>query len=179
VKAFVAFPRSINTGRRKVLKDDLLGIAQDTGFAQAKTYLASGNLLLWGDHAGGEALERKLEDALEARIGLRTDFMVRAPADLRAIIDDNPFKAEARDHPSHLVVNFLKTPLSEDDETVLRAAITGPERFAVGPRDLYIDFPDGIGESMLTRDWKKTKREPVGTGRNWNTVLKLAEMIGA
>jgi len=176
---FVALPRSINTGKRKVLKDDLLGIARDTGFKDAKTYLASGNLVLWGDHAGGEALERALEDALEARIGLRTDFMVRSPDQIRAIIEANPFKAEAEDHPSHVIVNFLKAPLPEGDEEVLRAAITGPERFAVGPRELYLDFPISMADSVLDRDWKKSKRSPVGTTRNWNTVLKLAEMMAA
>jgi len=179
VAAFVAFPRSINTGKRKVLKEDLLGIAKDVGFKEAKTYLASGNLLLWGDHLGGEALERQLEDALEARIGLRTDFMVRAPQELRAIIDGNPFKAEAEDHPSHVIVNFLKVPLSAGDEEILRVANTGPERFAVTARELYIDFPISIADSLLDRDWKKTKRNPVGTTRNWNTVLKLAEIVGA
>lgn len=176
--AFVAFPRSINTGKRKVLKEDLLGIAKEVGFKEAKTYLASGNLLLWGDHVGGAALERALEDALEARIGLRTDFMVRAPGDLRTIIDGNPFKVEAEDHPSHVIVNFLKVPLPAGDEDILRAANTGPERFAVAARELYIDFPISIADSLLDRDWKKTKRNPVGTTRNWNTVLKLAELIG-
>lgn len=176
---YVALPRSINTGRRKVLKDDLLGVAQDTGFKAAKTYLASGNLVLWGEHAGGEALERALEDALEARMGLRTDFMVRSPAQMRAIIEANPFKAEALDHPSHVIVNFLKSPLPKDDEAILRAAITGPERFAVGACELYLDFPISMADSLLDRDWKKTKRSPVGTTRNWNTVMKLAEMVDA
>lgn len=176
---YVALPRSINTGRRKVLKEDLLGVAQDTGFKAAKTYLASGNLVLWGEHAGGEALERALEDALEARMGLRTDFMVRSPAQMRAIIEANPFKAEALDHPSHVIVNFLKSPLPEDDEAILRAAITGPERFAVGACELYLDFPISMADSLLDRDWKKTKRSPVGTTRNWNTVMKLAEMVDA
>ncbi|MET3664659.1 DUF1697 domain-containing protein [Caulobacter sp. 1776] len=179
MNAFVALPRSINTGKRKVLKEDLLGIAQDTGFKDAKTYLASGNLLLWGDHAGGETLERALEDALEARIGLRTEFMVRSPAQMRAIVEANPFMAEAQDHPSHVIVNFLKAPLPKGDEDVLRAAITGPERFAVGTRELYVDFPISIADSLLDRDWKKTKRHPIGTTRNWNTVLKLTEMLAA
>ena len=179
MNAYVALPRSINTGRRKVLKEDLLGIAQDVGFRQAKTYLASGNLVLWGEHAGGEALERELEDALEARIGLRTDFMVRSPAQMRAIVEGNPFKAEAEDHPSHVIVNFLKAPLPNGDEDVLRAAITGPERFAVGRCELYLDFPISMADSVLDRDWKKSKRNPVGTTRNWNTVMKLAEMVGA
>lgn len=176
---FVALPRSINTGKRKVLKEDLLGIAVDVGLPEAKTYLASGNLVMWGDHAGGEVLALALEDALEQRIGLRTDFMVRSPAQMRAIIEANPFKAEAVDHPSHVIVNFLKAPLPDGDEAVLRAAITGPERFAVGTCELYLDFPISMADSVLDRDWKKSKRNPVGTTRNWNTVLKLAEMLGA
>lgn len=177
--AFVAFPRSINTGKRKVLKEDLLGVATDLGFQEAKTYLASGNLLLWSDHAGGEALEAALEDALEARMGLRTDFMVRSPVQMRALVDANPFKAEALDHPSHVIVNFLKVPLPKGDEDILRAANTGPERFVVAARELYLDFPISMADSLLDRDWKKTKRNPVGTTRNWNTVLKLTEMLGA
>ncbi|MCY1648076.1 DUF1697 domain-containing protein [Caulobacter sp. SL161] len=177
--AFVALPHSINTGKRKVLKEGLLGIADDLGFDHAKTYLASGNLLLWGDHAGGEALEAALEDGLEKRMGLRTDFMVRSPPDLRSIIGENPFKAEARDHPSHVIVNFLKASLPADDETILRDAITGLEWFAVGGRELYIDFPISIADSVLDRDWKKTKRSPVGTTRNWNTLTALARMMDA
>jgi uncharacterized protein (DUF1697 family) len=176
---YLALPRSINTGKRKVLKEDLLGIAQDTGFKSAKTYLASGNLVLWGDHEGGTALEQALEDALEARIGLCTDFMVRSPAQIRAIIDANPFKAEAVDHPSHVIVNFLKSPLPTEDEAILRASITGPERFVVGPCELYLDFPISMADSVLDRDWKKTKRSPVGTTRNWNTVMALAGMMDA
>jgi uncharacterized protein (DUF1697 family) len=179
VKAFVALPRSINTGKRKVLKEDLLGVAADLRFSTAKTYLASGNLLLWGDHKGGEALEGELEDALEKRMGLRTDFMVRSPADLRRIVDGNPFKVEALDHPSHVIVNFLKAPLPVGDEEILRAANTGPERFVVAARELYLDFPISMADSLLDRDWKKTKRSPVGTTRNWNTVLKLTEMLEA
>jgi uncharacterized protein (DUF1697 family) len=31
---------------------------------------------------------------------------------------------------------------------------------------------------MLDRDWKKTKKAPVGTARNWNTVMKLAALAG-
>lgn len=179
MNAYVALPRAINTGKRKVLKDDLLGVAQDLGFAEARTYLASGNLVLWGDQPGGTALESRLEDALAARMGLFTEFMVRGPADLRAMIDGNPFPAEVADHPSHVIVTFMKAPLPAEDEAILRAAISGPERFVALGRELYIDFPRSMADSVLDREWKKTKRMPLGTGRNWNTVLKLAEMIGA
>jgi uncharacterized protein (DUF1697 family) len=175
----IALLRAVNVGGRKVLKDDLLGLAKDLGFAEAKTLLASGNLVLWGKAESDVALEKRLEDGLEKRMGLRTDFMVRSPAELKAIIAANPYPNQAVDHPSHLIVNFLKAPIPDEDVQILRAAITGPETFEARERELYVDFPISIADSVLDRDWKKTKRFPLGTTRNWNTVLKLAEMVGA
>jgi uncharacterized protein (DUF1697 family) len=174
----IALLRAVNVGGRKVLKDDLLGLAKDLGFDDAKTLLASGNLVLWGKAGSDADIEKRLEDGLEKRMGLRTDFMVRSPAELKAIIAANPFPDLVESRPNHLVVNFLKNPIPAGDIETLRAAITGRERVEGGGKQLYVDFIDGIGESMLDRDWKKTKKAPVGTVRNWNTVMKLAAMVG-
>jgi len=174
----IALLRAVNVGGRKVLKDDLLGLAKDLGFDEAKTLLASGNLVLWGTGGSDTDLEQRLEAGLEKRMGLRTEFFVRTPAELKAIVEGNPFADQARERPNHLLVNFLKTPIAADDLSVLQGAITGREQVRGQGRELYIDFRDGIGDSTLDRDWKKTKRVPVGTGRNWNTVLKLAAMVG-
>jgi uncharacterized protein (DUF1697 family) len=176
--AHIALLRAVNVGGRKVLKDDLLGLAKDLGFDDAKTLLASGNLVLWGKAGSDADIELRLEEGLEKRMGLRTEFMVRSPDELKAIIAANPFPDLVETRPQHLVVNFLKQPLPKENIEALRAAITGRERFEAGDKVLYIDFIDGIGESMLDRDWKKTKKAPVGTARNWNTVLKLAAMVG-
>jgi uncharacterized protein (DUF1697 family) len=174
----IALLRGVNVGGRKVLKDDLLGLAKDLGFDDAKTLLASGNLVLWGKAEADSDLEKRLEDGLEKRMGLRTEFFVRTPAELKAIIDANPYPDEVKSHPNHLLVHFMKGPLPDGDEATLRAAITGPETFKARGRELYVDYPEDVGHSMLDRDWKKTKRAPVGTARNWNTVLKLAAMVG-
>ena len=174
----IALLRAVNVGGRKVLKDDLLGLAKDLGFDDAKTLLASGNLVLWGKGGSDTDVEERLEAGLEKRMGLRTEFMVRSPAELKAIIAANPFPDLVETRPQHLVVNFLKHPVPAADVEVLRAAITGRERVEARGKELYIDFIDGIGESMLDRDWKKTRKAPVGTARNWNTVLKLAAMVG-
>ncbi|WP_425995944.1 DUF1697 domain-containing protein [Caulobacter sp. DWR1-3-2b1] len=174
----IALLRAVNVGGRKVLKDDMLGLARGLGFDDARTLLASGNLVLWGAAEGGEALEKRLEDGLEKRMGLRTDFMVRSPAELKAVIAANPYKEQAKTRPNHLLVNFLKAPIAQADVEILRAAITGPETLQAIGRELYIDFPIGMADSLLDREWKKTKRQPVGTARNWNTVQKLAQMVG-
>ncbi len=58
----------------------------------------------------------------------------------------------------------------------LRNANPGRETMQAKGRTLYIYFPDGQGNSKLTSliDRHMPGR---GTGRNWNTVLKLQAMV--
>jgi len=44
----------------------------------------------------------------------------------------------------------------------------------VAEKHAYIFYPEGIGRSRLTTAFIETKLATRGTGRNWNTVLKLA-----
>jgi uncharacterized protein (DUF1697 family) len=46
-------------------------------------------------------------------------------------------------------------------------------------RQAYIIYPDGIGHSRVTGALIDRKLGTAGTGRNWNTVLKLAARVGA
>ncbi len=62
----------------------------------------------------------------------------------------------------------------------LNAAIVGPEQVAANGRELYITYPDGIGTSKLSTNLiEKALGKHRGTGRNWNTVLKIAEALRA
>jgi uncharacterized protein (DUF1697 family) len=59
----------------------------------------------------------------------------------------------------------------------LRARIAGREEVAAGPRCLFARYPDGIGRSKLTGAMIERALKLRGTGRNWNTVGKLAAML--
>ena len=43
-------------------------------------------------------------------------------------------------------------------------------------RELYAVYPDGFAGSKFTLPLIDRKLETRGTGRNWNTVLKLARL---
>jgi uncharacterized protein (DUF1697 family) len=58
----------------------------------------------------------------------------------------------------------------------LRESIRGRETAECIGRTLYLVYPDGIGTSKLTIAIIERKLATVGTGRNWNTVLKLAAL---
>jgi uncharacterized protein (DUF1697 family) len=95
---------------------------------------------------------------------------------MKEIVANNPFPREAKSDPGHLVAMFLKHKPGAKQIAALQEAIVGPERVSVNGRLAYIVYPDGIGRSKVTNALIDRKLETRGTGRNWNTVLKLATM---
>lgn len=169
----VALLRAVNVGGRAVAMAELKAMLADLGFGDARTLLQSGNVILDGGARTGAALEQLLEAETEKRLKLRTDYLVRSARDWRAIVARNPFPAEAKADPSHLVMMPLKSAPAKPALAALAAAIKGPERVQARGRELYIVYPDGIGRSKLTVALIERMLGTRGTGRNWNTVLKL------
>ena len=75
------------------------------------TLLQSGNAVFRTTRSPAAGLERLLETETERRLGLRTEYHVRTAEEWRAVVAANPFPAEARDDPSHLLVVFFKSRL--------------------------------------------------------------------
>jgi uncharacterized protein (DUF1697 family) len=174
----IALLRAVNVGGRSLKMGDLAAFARDLGFENPRTLLQSGNLVFESPAPGDAALEKRLEAEAETRFGFQIDFMVRSAAEWRALIKANPFVKAARDDPSHLLVMPLKAAPADGALEALRLAIKGREQVETVGRDAYLVYPDGIGRSKLTIGIIEKKLGVRGTGRNWNTVLKLAEMIG-
>jgi len=175
--ARIALLRGINVGgHTKVAMADLRALALDLGLAEPRTLLQSGNLVVQSDEPT-DALERKLEAATARRFGFEVAYFLRDAAEWAELLAANPFAHEAAADPGHLLVQFLRTTPDPAAVAALQAAIRGPERVRTHGRQAYITYPDGIGRSRLTGPTIETKLGP-GTGRNWNTVLKLAVLAG-
>lgn len=175
---YVALLRGINVGGNQMVPMATLRAAlADIGFADVRTLLQSGNVVFRAAARAPHRLEALLEKEAGTRFGFSPDFHVRTAGEWRAVVDANPFPKEAADDPSHLLVTFFKTPLDPANVRKLQSAITGPERVRSEGRQLYMTFPDGIGRSKapLLVDRILGAR---GTARNWNTVLKLAALVG-
>lgn len=170
--------RAINVGGTgKVPMADLRTAAEKAGFGQVRTLLQTGNLVF---DAGGKtpaANEKRLEALCEKSFKLTTDVYIRTPKDIDALVSGNPFRKEAKDDPSHLVILFMRDAPKAEQLKALRAAIKGRERIECDGRDAYLVYPDGIGESKLTPALIARHLGQPGTGRNWNTLLKLQAML--
>jgi len=177
MKTYIALLRGINVGGHKMvdmaaLRDLLAGL----GFDDARSLLQTGNLVFRGTAPTGAGLERLLEVEAEKRLDLRTDFVVRTAGGWEAVIADNPFRDEAERDPGHLIVMFLKDAPSVNAVKALQGAITGPETVHGDGKHLYVIYPAGIARSRLTSKLMEDKLGTRGTGRNWNTVLKLGAL---
>jgi uncharacterized protein (DUF1697 family) len=178
MKTYVALLRAVNLpGHNKVTMADLREFLAAVGMREPRTLLQSGNAVFQSSASSSAALEKKLESEAAKRLGLETEFFVRAAQDWEAVIAGNPFPSEARSDPGHLMVMFLKRAPVRGGVAALQAAIKGREvvKAASGPH-AYLVYPDGIGRSRVTNALIEKHLGTTGTGRNWNTVLKLGEL---
>ncbi|HEX6200704.1 MAG TPA: DUF1697 domain-containing protein [Thermoanaerobaculia bacterium] len=175
---FIALLRAVNLGpRNKVAMADLRGLLTELGMEDPRTLLQSGNLVFRSNPSKTAELEGLLEVEAEARLGLKTDFFVRTAEEWRTVVQGNPFPEEAESDPGHLLVFALKEAPKPAAVKALQEAIRGREVVRGKGRHAYVVYPDGIGRSRLTNAVIEKHLGSRGTGRNWNTVLKLQALV--
>jgi uncharacterized protein (DUF1697 family) len=174
--AYAGFLRAVNVGHRKVGMDDLRRAVLASGGSEVRTVLNSGNVVFRAEAADPGRLERALDQDCSARLGLPVEFLLRDLPSLDAAIAGNPFNAFAREDPSHLLVYFLKAAPPPKLSAALVAGLEGPEEARVVDAHAYVTYPAGIGTSRLTLPRIEAAIGTRATGRNWNTVLRVAAL---
>ncbi|HZR25823.1 MAG TPA: DUF1697 domain-containing protein [Vicinamibacterales bacterium] len=175
---YVALLRAVNVGGRgTVTMSDLRALVESLGYRDVTTVLNSGNVVFAGPSKSTDAIEKQLETAAKHKLGLDTPFVVRSGDALRAAITKNPFRKEADTDPGRLIVLFAKSDIAGSNVKALQSAIVGRETVRGGGRHVYAFYPDGQGRSKVTVATIEKKLGVRVTGRNWNTVLKLKELV--
>ncbi|MGI8430557.1 MAG: DUF1697 domain-containing protein [Solirubrobacteraceae bacterium] len=167
--------RGINLGsRNRIAMGQLRELPAGAGFAGARTYLQSGNVVLCSD-APPEQLARECEQRIAAQFGFDVAVIVRTREELRAVVQRNPLR-EVAIEPKRYQVTFLAS--EPDPELVGRisALALGAERLVAIGRELYAWHPDGIGRSKLSAKLAGSTLGVTATARNWTTVTNLLAM---
>jgi uncharacterized protein (DUF1697 family) len=175
--SYIALLRAVNLGgHNRVSMTDLRELLTRLGFEECRSLLQSGNLVFRGPARSPDEIEDMLERDAKRRLDLAVDFFVRTGDEWEALVKRNPFRAEAAREPARLLAMCFKTAPEAAAVKQLQAAISGRECIRVDGRHAYMVYPDGIGRSRLTHTLIERKLAARGTGRNWNTVLKLAAL---
>ncbi|MET7680738.1 DUF1697 domain-containing protein [Streptomyces sp. NPDC005423] len=178
---YAALLRGINVGgARKLPMAELRALMEELGHLGVRTHLQSGQAVFTVGRGDEDSLAAGLAEAIEGRFGFAVDVIVRDHAYLKAIVDACPFPAAALE-ARQLHVTYLSAPVEEERYADVDRAAHLPEEFRFGDRALYLYAPDGLGRSRLAVELSRPRRVKglTATTRNWNTVVKLAELTGS
>lgn len=174
---YAALLRGVNVGGNKLVKmEQLRALCESLNLRGARTLLQSGNVVFRSEEKNRERLARRIEGGIKKKFWFEARVVVRSSADLRRVIQKNPFTIGKSRNPSLLQIMFLDARPEACAFADLRSSHKGPEEMHLAGEELYIYYLNGAGKSKLTNDYIQRKLQVTGTARNWNTVEKLFQL---
>ncbi|MBW6424751.1 DUF1697 domain-containing protein [Rhizobium sp. XQZ8] len=159
-------------GGKRVVMSELREMAEGLGYQNCWTLVSTGNLVFEADESPIGDIESRLETAFKQRFGKHVDILVRSGPDWLKLSASNPFPGR---EGSEIGVRVMREPLAESVIGLLEKHRTD-EKIAIINGDLWVDFGGQASETRLLSALT-TKKLGIGTMRNANTVIRLAEMI--
>lgn len=168
---YAAFLRGVNLGGVNLKMADVATTLTGAGFADVRTILASGNVLL-ESHSEVGAVREKAEAALRERFGYDAWVLVYDIDSVRAVVDAYPFEPEVDGY--HSYVTFVADAAVLDELSALPAGIAPGERIARGAGVIYWQVPKGATlDSTIGKTMGKPRYKSSTTTRNLRTLAKV------
>ncbi|OBK87820.1 pyridoxamine 5-phosphate oxidase [Mycolicibacter heraklionensis] len=161
--------RGVNVGGVNLKMAEVAATLTAAGFAEVRTLLASGNVLL-DSPAAAAKVRAAAEAALRERFGYEAWVLVYEVATLRDIVAAYPFEPEVPD--VHSYVTFVADDAALTD--LPKLAADTDEKIAVGDGVIYWQIPKGdtltstVGKTMGNKRYKSAT-----TTRNLRTLNKM------
>jgi uncharacterized protein (DUF1697 family) len=181
VQQYVALLRGIAPSGRHMTNDLLRGVVERLGFEGVVSVLSSGNLVFRGADEPVPDLERRLERALAADLGVTSRTLVRTGAEVRALVKSDPFPGLVHGSDTYLTATFLRHPTPQPaiglEQLDPRSRVVGYDPAA---RVLLavIDNTDPRAGSRFV-GWVERAYGKDLTMRSWLTVQRVARALQA
>jgi uncharacterized protein (DUF1697 family) len=175
---YVALLRGINVGGSNLIKmADLKACFEKLGYANVRTYIQSGNVL-FESTGSTKHLHEEIESALAKAFQYEPVVVVRAYAQLKQAVQKAPSGFGA-DPAFKYNVLFIKEPASAADVLSAFTAREGVDKIIGGDGAVYVS-------TLIAEATKSRLSRLVGlpiyksiTIRNWNTTIKLLQLMEA
>ena len=178
---YLALLRGINVSGKNIIKmEDLRKRMEAAGYAAVKTFIQSGNILFTSGERSAGPQGKHMEALLKQEYGYDVTVFIITKNELKSAIDNNPYvegRVEEATGFKKLYVTFLSgEPLIEDIEKLKQVPI-GQDEIAVVGNVLYFKLFSKASDSKLSNNLIESKLKLRATTRNWNTTLKLLNMM--
>lgn len=147
---YVALLRGIGPTNPNMRNEKLGAVLESLGCTAVRPVLASGNLVFKSTARDGKSLEAKFEKALQTKLGLTLDVLIRSEDELKAMVARDPFKGAEHGKEWYLTVTFFKDQKPPVYSKLNRAKMDGPEFMA--------DLEKRHGKRITTRTWNTIQK---------------------
>jgi uncharacterized protein (DUF1697 family) len=175
VAARVVLLRGINVGpNKRIAMPALREALADAGFEDVRTYVQSGNVVLWST-TSAKQLTAHCAELIRDTFGFDVDVVVRTRDELAEVVKRNPL-GDVAENPKRYQVSFLSDKPRAEVVRKLKELTAPTEEFAAIGKELYAWHPEGVARSKL---WNALAGQGLGvtaTSRNWTTVTTLLAM---
>jgi uncharacterized protein (DUF1697 family) len=155
---------------------ELRSICEGIDCNDVRTYIQSGNVVFTSS-LSAEALEERLEQAIEQQLRLTVPVVVRSASSWGRYVKGNPFPDEAKEEGNRVLLGLSKRPPKANAASELQQRATLGERVVRKGDAIWIHYANGIGRSKLSPAVLDRHVGSSVTARNWRTVMKLDEML--
>jgi uncharacterized protein (DUF1697 family) len=154
---------------------DLRDAIASADFEGVTTHIQTGNVIFSSRLRRSDAVAAAIEEALQTKLGLKSDAIMRTPRELAKVIGSNPFLERGEDAAS-LYVAFLKAKPSSAAAKAIADRSFGDDEFVLRGKEIYLRYPNGLGRSKMSAALFERALGTPATVRNWNVVTKLHEL---
>ncbi len=176
--AFCVLLRGVNVSGRNLIKmADLRGQLGEIGLCNIQTYIQSGNLTFTAVNRTTEELESLISKFILDKYGYDIKVWAKDSKSFYNIFQHNPFLKMKYADKAHLLVTFLSEMPKAEKILELENYATSGEEIVCDEKQFYLHFPRGYGFSKLSNNFIEKKLNINATTRNWNTIIKLVEML--
>jgi uncharacterized protein (DUF1697 family) len=171
---YAAFLRGVNVGGVNLKMADVADALADAGFAEVRTILATGNIVL-ESRAGADSVRTKAEAALRKRFGYDAWVLVYPIETVQTIVDAYPFEPDLDGYQSY--VTFVSDTDVLDELAELASHAGADEKITRGPDSAGVIYWQVLKnhtlDSTIGKTMGKKRYKSSTTTRNLRTLAKV------
>ncbi|MGN7200932.1 DUF1697 domain-containing protein [Arthrobacter sp. SAFR-044] len=175
--SYAVFLRGINVGGINIKMADLRDALKNCGFTDAKTLLASGNVVL-SSSLDAAAVKRECEKCLRAAFGYEAWVVVLDAGRVAELVDACPYPED--DKATHTYITISSDPAVLDELEAAGSALESQDQQRLAPEALAWLAPvGGTLDSPFSKISAKAKFKAATTTRNLRTLIKVRDAARA
>ncbi len=174
---FVAFLRAINVGGRYMKMELLSQHFRSIGFADATTFINSGNVIFSSKVRSATKLASSIEAELEPLLGFKSEVFVRTPVELQLIATKGTELLSTVPVGGDVNVAFLASALSDVQRDAVNSLRNAFDQFVCSETEVYWISQNKQSESKFSNAVFERKLKTRTTFRRATMLSRLMEKV--